>query len=118
MKKILIFCFVLSMQLYSNENKLLFFGNCIACHGEVNGLAAPRMIEIKGYYLMKYPKRESFVKHMSTWLSHPNQKNSLLPEAIKKHKIMPYLAIDKETLEKICTYIYEHDDFGVIDNKE
>ncbi len=117
MKKILLLHFVLQALLFSDENKLLFFGNCIACHGEVSGLAAPRLIEVKGYYLMKYPKKEKFIAYMAEWLSWPNDENALLPKAVKKHKLMPYLAIDRETLEKISTYIYENDDFGVIEQR-
>jgi len=98
--------------LYANENKLLFFGNCIACHGEYGKKSAPHLLEVKGYYLMKYPQRENFVKQLSTWVSNPNRENALLPNEIEKYKLMPYLAIDLETLRKIATYIYENDDFG------
>jgi hypothetical protein len=102
--------------LFANENKLLFYGNCIACHGEFGRASAPNLHEVKGYYLMAYPEKEAFVKNMAEWLSSPNKKNSKFPEAIERYNLMPYLAIDLDTLTKIVTYIYENDDFGVADS--
>ena len=110
MKKILLLLTILILN--ANENRTLFFGNCIACHGEFGKKVAPHLLEVKGYYLIKYPQKEEFVRNLSKWLLEPNIKNSLLPNAIKKYKLMPYLAIDIDTLEKIATYIYENDDFG------
>ena len=98
--------------LNANENRTLFFGNCIACHGEFGKKVAPHLLEVKGYYLMKYPKKEDFIWNLSQWLLKPNIKNALFLNAIKKYKLMPYLALDIGTLEKIATYIYENDDFG------
>lgn len=112
MKKILLLSLFTLSTLTAHENRLLFFGNCIACHGEYGKKAAPHLLEVKGYYLMTYPKKEDFVEKMATWLFQPNQENALLPEAIERYKLMPYLAIDLDTLRKIATYIYEHDDFG------
>jgi cytochrome c551/c552 len=112
MKKIILLSIIIISTLSAEENKILFFGNCIACHGEFGKRVAPHMIEVKGYYLIKYPKKEEFVKNMATWLSQPNPKNAQLPQAIQKYKLMPYLAIDLDTLKKIATYIYEYDDFG------
>jgi hypothetical protein len=98
--------------LSANENRLLFFGNCIACHGEFGKKSAPHLLEVKGYYLMKYPKKKDFVTHLSTWVANPNREEALLSKEIEKYKLMPYLAIDLETLQKIATYMYENDDFG------
>jgi len=107
---------LLISSLFASENKLLFYGNCIACHGELGKPSAPNLHEVKGYYLMAYPKKKAFVKNMAEWLSNPNEKNSKFPQAIKKYNLMPYLAIDLDTLTKIATYIYESDDFGVADS--
>ncbi|NEW61560.1 cytochrome c [Sulfurovum sp. bin170] len=98
--------------LTAHENRLLFFGNCIACHGEFGKKVAPHLSEVKGYYMMAYPKKEDFVEQMATWVFRPNEKTAKLPEAIEKYKLMPYLSIDLDTLKQIATYIYEHDDFG------
>ena len=102
--------------LFANENRLLFYGNCIACHGELGKKVAPHLSEVKGYYLMEYPEKKEFVANMAKWLSAPNEENAQHKEAIKKYKLMPYLAIDLDTLIKIATYIYENDDFGVADS--
>jgi hypothetical protein len=116
MKKIILLYGVLLGSLFGNENRLLFYGNCIACHGEVGKKVAPHLSEVKGYYLLKYPEKEEFVSHMAQWLSSPNEENALHKEAIKKYKLMPYLAIDLDTLTKIATYIYKCDEFGVADS--
>jgi len=105
---------LLITSLFANENKLLFYGNCIACHGELGKKVAPHLSEVKGYYLIAYPKKEEFVDNMAKWLSKPNEENAQHKEAIEKYKLMPYLAIDFDTLIKIATYIYENDDFGVL----
>jgi len=110
MKKILLLLTIIILN--ANENRTLFFGNCIACHGDFGKRVAPHLSEVKGYYIMKYPKKEDFIKYISLWLLNPNKRNSLLPNAIKEYKLMPYLALDLDTLQKIVTYIYENDDFG------
>ena len=114
MKKLILLCLTLLTSLSSNDNKLLFYGNCIACHGELRKPSAPHLSEVKGYYLIAYPKKEDFVANMAKWIFRPNKENAQLPEAIEKYKLMPYLSIDLDTLTKIATYIYENDDFGVI----
>jgi cytochrome c551/c552 len=115
MKKIALLYVILLGSLFANENRLLFYGNCIACHGEVGQKVAPHLSEVKGYYLLKYPEKEEFVSNMAQWLSNPNEENAQDKEAIKKYKLMPYLSIDLETLTKIATYIYDNDEFGVAD---
>jgi len=112
MKKSLLLIFLIIISTTANENKLLFFGNCIACHGEFGKKVAPHLSEVKGYYLLKYPKKDEFVTNLSKWVSKPNKQKSLLPNAVVKYNLMPYLAIEIETLKKIATYIYESDDFG------
>jgi len=51
---------------------------------------------------------------MSKWVFRPNETTAQLPQAIEKYKLMPFLSIDLDTLEKIATYIYKNDDFGVV----
>ena len=114
MKRLIILYILLITSLFANENKLLFYGNCIACHGELGKKVAPHLSEVKGYYLVAYPKKEEFVVNMAEWLSSPNEENAQHKEAIAKYKLMPYLAIDFDTLIKIATYIYENDDFGIL----
>jgi len=64
--------------------------------------------------MLKYPTKEAFVDNMAKWVFKPNEKTAQLPHAIEKYKLMPFLSIDLDTLEKIATYIYENDDFGVV----
>jgi len=97
--------------LFADDNRLLFYGNCIACHGEIRKASAPCFSEIKGYYMMKYSNKEEFIANMAKWVFNPNKKTAQLPHAIKKYKLMPYLSIDLDTLTKISRYIYENDDF-------
>jgi len=104
---------LLLSSLSANENRMLFYGNCISCHGEIRKPSAPHFAEIKGYYLLKFPTKEAFVDNMAKWVFKPNEKTSQLSHAIKKYKLMPFLSIDLDTLEKIATYIYESDDFGI-----
>jgi len=112
---ILLYTLLLSF-LSADDNKLLFYGNCIACHGEVGKPSAPHLSEVKGYYMMKYPNKKDFVSNLAKWVFKPNEETAQLPKAIKKYKLMPYLSIDLDTLTKIATYIYENDDFGVGDS--
>jgi len=104
---------LLVSSLFANENKMLFYGNCISCHGEIRKPSAPHFAEIKGYYMLKYPTKKTFVAKMSEWVFKPNETTAQLPHAIEKYRLMPFLSIDLDTLERISTYIYENDDFGV-----
>jgi len=113
LKKLILLYIILLTSISANDNRLLFYGNCIACHGEVRKPSAPHFAEIKGYYMMAYPKKEEFIENMAKWVFQPNAKTAQLPEAVKRYKLMPYLSIDLETLTQIATYIYENDDFGV-----
>jgi len=104
---------LLLSSLFANENRMLFYGNCISCHGEIRKPSAPHFSEIKGYYLLKYPSKKAFVDNMAKWVFKPNEKTAQLPSAIEKYKLMPFLSIDLDTLRKIATYIYENDDFAI-----
>jgi len=111
LKKYLTISLLFVTLLHTNENRLLFFGNCISCHGEIRKPSAPPMLEIKGYYLAKYPNKKDFVEHLSKWVNKPNEETALVKYAVKKYNLMPLLSIDLDTLNKIATYIYENDDF-------
>ena len=95
---------------YANSyNELFYSGNCTGCHLKNKSVSAPSIIEIKQRYITAFPKRKDFVSYMSTWVKNPNAQTSLMSDAIKKYEIMPELAFDLDTLEKISTYIYETD---------
>ena len=65
LKQIILLSLLLVSSLFSDENSLLFYGNCIACHGEIRKPSAPHFSEIKGYYKLKYPKKEDFINNMA-----------------------------------------------------
>ena len=117
-KRLILLATLLFNFLSADDGKLLFYGNCIACHGELGKPSAPHLAEVKGYYMMKYPKKEDFVENLAKWVFKPNEESALLIDAIKKYKLMPYLSIDLDTLTQIATYIYENDDFGVASSLE
>ncbi len=111
MKKYILSLF-LNIFLFADDGRIYFFGNCISCHAEIAKKVAPQISEIKGYYLIKYPKKNEFVKNMADWAYNPNPLTAQMPQAIKKYQLMPHLAIDLETLQKISEYIYENSEFG------
>ena len=93
----------------SEYASLLFHGNCTTCHFETKTVSAPSVIEFKQRYLNAFAQKDEFVKYMSLWVQHPKKESSIMHDAIKKHKLMPELGFDLETLEIISEYIYETD---------
>ncbi|WP_457747988.1 cytochrome C [Sulfurimonas sp.] len=109
MKRVALFVF-LFYNLHANESgSLLFHGNCVTCHYELQDKSAPSMLHVRERYLQAFPKKEDFVAYMSTWVLHPNEEGSIMQDAIKKYELMPQLAFEKEVLEEITSYIYETD---------
>jgi len=79
---------------------------------QVGKKSAPHFSEIKGYYLLAYPKREDFITHLSNWVHAPNKNTAKLTFAIKEFKqVMPNLGIDKDILQDIAAYLYDTDEF-------
>ncbi len=101
----------LSLLHANDEARLLFYGNCTACHMEVGKKAAPHFSEIKGYYKLAYPSKEAFVSHMTHWVSSPDRNSSKLPDAIKAFQLMPNISVDKMVLEEITAYLFDCDEF-------
>ncbi|NOQ30758.1 MAG: cytochrome C [Helicobacteraceae bacterium] len=97
--------------LNASEERLYFFGNCIACHMESNKKTAPHFAEIKGYYLMAYPQKEVFIEKMANWIHDPKAESALMHDAVEKYGVMPYLSFDLYTLKKIAKYIFENSEF-------
>jgi len=88
---------------------LLFHGNCTTCHFENKTVSAPSMQEVRLRYLTAFPQKKDFVVYMATWVKHPDEKTSIMLDAIEKHGLMPELAFDFETLQSISSYIYDTD---------
>jgi hypothetical protein len=108
--KILLLISLYSITLLANNyQSLLFHGNCTTCHFETKTVSAPSMIMVRDSYIKAFPDKKEFVSYMSTWVHHPNKDTSLMDQSIKKHGLMPELAIDLDTLREISTYIYNTD---------
>ncbi len=86
----------------------LFNGNCITCHEIHTTNSAPSIKEVKVRYHKAFDSKEKFVTFMVEWITKPDAKKALMPEAIKKHGLMPLLGYDKESLTEIATFLYEH----------
>jgi len=110
MKKQLAALFLLLGSLEANDmGSLLFHGNCVTCHYELEDKSAPAMEHVRERYLQAFPKKEDFVSYMSEWVMHPNEERSIMQDAIAKYELMPQLAFEKDVLEDIAEYIYETD---------
>ena len=105
---ILVYVFIsLPYSLYGdNYGKLLLYGNCITCHHETKSISAPSLKIIQQRYKEAFPDKETFVKYMSTWVLNPESQTSIMNDMIEKYGLMPQLGYDKDTLEKIITYVY------------
>jgi hypothetical protein len=86
---------------------LLFHGNCTTCHFETKTVSAPSMVEVRENYKRAFAKKEDFVKYMSRWVANPDEKTSIMLQAIEKHGLMPHLGFEAEALKEIVEYIYD-----------
>lgn len=88
---------------------LLFNGNCLTCHNETKNISAPSAQELRERYKKVFKNRDEFVSYMSKWVEHPQEKTSIMSDAIKKYGLMPELGFDIQTLMDISGYIYDTD---------
>ena len=111
MKKLLLSSALLlsSFSYADNMGGLLFHGNCVTCHYELEEKSAPAMAEVRRRYLIAFPQKEEFVKYLSEWVHKPSKEGSIMQDAIKKHGLMPHLAYEKDVLQEIAEYIYRTD---------
>ena len=108
--KYLFLLILFSFKCFANENlegKLLLYGNCITCHHETKSISAPSLKIIKKRYHEAFKDKKIFVNYMVKWISSPNKQGSIMHDMIQKYELMPELGYDKETLEKIASYIYD-----------
>ncbi|WP_223176038.1 c-type cytochrome [Sulfurimonas indica] len=110
MRKLLMLLFTLvSLHASDEMGALLFHGNCVTCHFELEEKSAPAMIEVRKRYISTFPKKQDFVKYLSEWVANPSRETSIMQDAIKKHELMPHIAYEKDVLEDIAAYIYDTD---------
>jgi len=93
----------------TNYDALLFHGNCTTCHFETESVSAPSMMIVRERYRSAFPNKADFVDYMANWVLVPDEKSSLMHDAIEKYELMPELAFDLETLKSISGYIYDTD---------
>lgn len=111
LSKIFIFCF-LTLHLQADTNnygRLLLDGNCITCHHPTKSISAPSLEIIKQRYHEAFSEKEIFVNYMVEWVYKPTKEGSIMHNMIDKYELMPQLGYDKDTLEKIATYLYENE---------
>lgn len=101
--------FIYTLSFADDASSLLFNGNCLTCHHETKTISAPSVLEFKDRYMKAFQTKEEFVSYMSKWVKNPQEKTSLMHDAIKKHGLMPELGFDMQTLIDISGYIYETD---------
>ena len=99
--------FSLSTLSFGNSyGELLFNGNCITCHHKTKSISAPSIKIIVSRYKDAFSEKSDFVSYMSSWVLKPNAKTSIMEDMIIKYELMPELGYDKDTLEKIASYLY------------
>jgi len=91
----------------AGEATLLFNGNCATCHHIDKASSAPTIHEIRTRYKQAFPDKKDFVNYMSKWVVNPQEETSLMHDKIAKYGLMPQLAFEKESVEKIAEYIYD-----------
>ncbi|WP_263833740.1 c-type cytochrome [Sulfurospirillum oryzae] len=107
MKKLLLLAFFSFSLSAASLGETLFNGNCVTCHAITSPNSAPAIQEVQHAYKKMFDTKEKFVAFMVNWIAQPNTKTTLMPEAIKKHGLMPSLGYDKETLQEIASYLYD-----------
>lgn len=96
------------------DGAALYKEKCLVCH-DVKGkkthddLLAPPMRGVKRHYSDKYAERDDFIKHVIEWATAPDEKKSLMLDAVEQFKVMPNLNFQKEDVEKIAAYIYDNE---------
>lgn len=107
MKKLFLFVFSTLCLSAAPLGETLLNGNCITCHAISAPNSAPSLYEIQSHYKNIFTSKEKFVAFMTTWVTKPNAKTALMPEAITKYGLMPELGYDKQTIEEIASYVYD-----------
>jgi len=109
MKKIalLVTLFIVTGSYAESYGRLLLYGNCITCHHETKSISAPSLQIIKQRYHEVFEDKKEFVNYMVDWVYKPSHEGSIMHDMIDKYELMPELGYDKDTLEKVATYLYE-----------
>lgn len=115
--------YIVSNDVYDAANKIkseqdeegynLMKANCYACHNPNTAshdeILTPPFKAVKMHYLKAYEDKEKFVNAMVNWVQNPDKEKALMFGAVKRFEVMPKLALPTKDLEKIASYIYDHD---------
>jgi len=85
---------------------------CFACHTPDMGIdkrLGPPIFRIREHYLTDDISRQEFVDKVVRFAMNPSATNSIMPGAIRNFGLMPKQVFNKEDLEIIAGYIYDHD---------
>lgn len=86
--------------------------NCFSCHNPEKEAAvrvAPTMADIRQAYMTEGMSQQEFIDKVSNFINHPEEKNSMMPNAVSKYGMMPKLSYKAEDLQKMAAYIYDTD---------
>jgi len=91
--------------------------NCFVCHMEKpdpskrGQMIAPPMMRVQEHYKPNYPKKDTFVAAIKTWVNNPTEDKVMMPGAVRKFNLMPKLAVADADLQLIAETLYSID-FG------
>lgn len=102
-----------SLQNEIYEGKKLMETHCYLCHSpnaaENEGRIAPPMVAIKARYIDKEGyNKEEFVKHVTTFVTHPTEDKMLMYGAVRKYGLMPKQAFPEGSIEKIANFMFDY----------
>jgi len=90
---------------------------CFICHfpkpdpSKRDQMIAPPMLRVQEHYKPLYPKKDDFVKAITTWVSNPTEDKVEMPGTVRKWGLMPKLGYSNEDVQLIANVIYDMD-FG------
>jgi len=105
------------MAIINKKGYELMQQKCFICHMEKpdpskkNTMLAPPMLKVQEHYKPTYSTKEEFVNAITKWVLHPEEKNTLMPGAIRKFNVMPKLPYKEENIKLIAETLYDID-FG------
>jgi len=104
---------VKSVDLVNNDKSYkLLKQYCYVCHmpNSKDNMIAPPLFRVKEHYFPVYENKADFVEAITNWVQKPNEKNVLMPGAVRKFNLMPPQSyISKDTLKLIAEYIFNNE---------
>jgi len=86
----------------------LFEKHCNQCHVKAGRpTAAPPIFAVIHHLKKEYPERNEFIKKVVDWVNNPNEKESLMPGAVRRFGLMPKLGYAEADVRSIAQYLYD-----------